>query len=220
MKTLEETCIDLASRPKFAQNILIGTALGLVPILNLLSLGYLAKFGRHRREDGTIGLPDWQFSKKWFSAMALEDFRHSLCVLIEFCLTAVAPTVGGYVLFGIIGMQNFGMCLGLFCGAPAFAYATMGKPADWHNHNSADVLRKIAESYRLTIANFGALLVPSALFLFLQIEFYLLFPRFLYGVSLFIGFVFLIAHVRELENWQEEHGVNMTHGGGQSPSAL
>ncbi|MDR1414052.1 MAG: hypothetical protein LBI56_03905 [Puniceicoccales bacterium] len=60
------------------------------------------------------------------------------------------------------------------------------------------MLRGIIDACRLVFANYKKLIIPSILFLCLQIIAFLIFSSFFMGGPLFLGFVFLIAQAKQI----------------------
>ncbi|MDR1595339.1 MAG: hypothetical protein LBR91_00210 [Puniceicoccales bacterium] len=192
MKTVEEIYANLVEKPKFMKNMLIGIVLGLIPIVNFFSFGYLVKFGtRANAKD----IPGWPFSKQ--IGEFVRYFTDGIRAFMELLVVVGSITVLGYWIFTLIAKENFGLCLGLLIGAPAFAYAAIEEPIAWNS--IPDALKKVVRVYTLAVTNFKALFVPSALFLCLQIMSFMVLPRLCMGATLFLGFIFLISHVRELD---------------------
>lgn len=116
---------------------------------------------------------------------------------LEFFLTAGLAMLICSSIFGFIDKEKFGLCLGLFVGAPIFAYVTIVcTPATKDGY--ACLVQKASEVYKLIAANWKKLVVPSLLFLCFQIVAFLIIPAIFMGAPLFLGFVFLIHYVKQI----------------------
>ncbi|MDR1401437.1 MAG: hypothetical protein LBI81_00570 [Puniceicoccales bacterium] len=197
MKTIEEVCCDVVREPKSVKNILIGLLLGLIPVVNFLSFGYLEKFGKQRDGSEAAIFPGWFSTVPERGKNLQKEFLNGAWVFLEFVLTIGVAMAICHAIFGLISREEFGVCVGLFVSAPAFACALVADVSA-NRKNIRWMLRNIGAAYKLAIVNYRKLLIPSILFLCLQITAFFIIPSFFMGAPLFLGFVFLIAYVKQI----------------------
>lgn len=198
MKTLENIFSDVTKSKNFAQRITIGILLGLIPVINFLSFGYLSKFGQSSSKNKLI-LPEWPHSKDEIKSQLVPDFISGIMVFLEFLLFVIVPMIFFSCIFGIFGREEFGACAGLFLGTPIFAHSmAFEEPLTTNNFNqcfqkTTSILKRITNKYMLYI-------IPSLLFLCLQVLCYLLIPVYCLGASFFLGMIYFIAYLKHIQH--------------------
>ncbi|MDR1433150.1 MAG: hypothetical protein LBI61_02300 [Puniceicoccales bacterium] len=198
MKSVEEVCMGLIRGPGFAKKILVGMALGAIPVINFLAFGYLLRIGKRECGEDDFGLPEWQLSKNGVKNSLQEAFSAGVVAFIEFFLTVGIAMLVCSSIFACVGKEKFGLCVGLFIGAPAFACAAIVRAPSTEN-GFAWLSQMASGVYKLIALNWGKLLVPSLLFLCFQIIAFLVVPIIFMGAPLFLGFVFLIHCIRQID---------------------
>ncbi|MDR2602965.1 MAG: hypothetical protein LBC11_00175 [Puniceicoccales bacterium] len=194
MKSIEEICCDVIKQPKFIKNATIGFILGLIPIINLFAFGYLVRMGKQSAKNESLSLPDWPCVKGNLKNVLIENFFLGAITFFEFILI---PCLLCFAVFGLAGLETFGICIGLFISAPAFAYATTSDTLkiSW---NTFVMLTDFAKVYKWVIAHYKKLLIPSALFLCFQIVISFAIPHTLMGAPIFLGLLFMISYVKQM----------------------
>ncbi|MDR2432364.1 MAG: hypothetical protein LBD34_01285 [Puniceicoccales bacterium] len=194
MKNFEEICCGVVKQPKFIKNVTIGFILGLIPIINFFAFGYLVKMGKQSAKNASLSLPDWPCAKGNSKNVLIENFSLGMIAFFEFILI---PCLLCFALFGLAGLETFGICIGLFISAPAFAYATASDTLKipW---NAFVILTDFAKVYKWVIAHYKKLLIPSALFLCFQIVISFVIPHTLMGAPIFLGLLFMVPYVKQI----------------------
>ncbi|MDR1232818.1 MAG: hypothetical protein LBJ75_00940 [Puniceicoccales bacterium] len=199
MKDFEEICCGAVKQPKFIKNVTIGLILGLIPIINFFAFGYLVGMGKQSMENGNLKLPDWPWGRDNFKNILIENFSLGAIAFFEFILI---PCLLCFALFGLAGLETFGICIGLFISAPAFAYATVSDSLKipW---NAFAILTDLAKVYKWVIAHYKKLIIPSALFLCFQIVLSFAIPYTLMGAPIFLGLLFMVSYVKQISRLGE-----------------
>ncbi|MDR1528485.1 MAG: hypothetical protein LBS22_02780 [Puniceicoccales bacterium] len=194
MKSFEEICCDVVKQPKFIKNATIGLILGLIPIVNFFAFGYLVEMGKQSTKSGDLSLPDWPCVKGNFKNTLIENFSLGAIAFFEFILI---PCLLGFSLFGLVGLEIFGICVGLFISAPAFAYATVSDSLKipW---NAFAIFTDFSRVYKWVLAHYKKLAIPSALFLCFQVVISFVMPYTLMGAPIFLGLLFMVSYVKQM----------------------
>ncbi|MDR0693553.1 MAG: hypothetical protein LBF49_03230 [Puniceicoccales bacterium] len=194
MKSFEEICCDVVKQPKFTKNATIGFMLGLIPIINFFAFGYLVGMGKKSATNEGLGLPDWPWTKGNLKNVLIENFSLGAIAFFEFILI---PCLLCFAIFGLAGLETFGICIGLFISAPAFAYATVSDTLKipW---NAFAMLTDFTKVYKWVIAHYKKLLIPSALFLCFQVVISFAIPHALMGAPIFLGLLFMVSYVKQI----------------------
>jgi hypothetical protein len=194
MKSFEEICCGVVKQPKFIKNATIGFILGLIPIINFFAFGYLVGMGKQSAKNEGFTLPDWPCIKGNFKNVLIESFFLGAIAFFEFILI---PCLLCFDIFGLAGLETFGICIGLFISAPAFAYATVSDTLKipW---NVFAIFTDFAKVYKWIIAHYKKLLIPSALFLCLQVVISFVIPHTLMGAPIFLGLLFMVSYVNQM----------------------
>lgn len=197
MKTLENIFSDVTKSENFVKRMTIGILLGLIPVINFLSFGYLSKFGQSSSKNKLI-LPEWPHSKEELKSHFASDFISGAMTFVECLLWVIIPMIFFACIFGILGREEFGACAGLFLGAPIFAHS-MAFEEPLTPNNISQCFSKATSMWK-TIANkYTMYIVPSLLFLCLQVLCYLLIPVYCLGASFFLGMIYFIAYLKHIQ---------------------
>jgi hypothetical protein len=197
METFEKMCGRVVGGPHFIKNAAIGCLLAHIPIVNFLCLGYLMKFGQ-RPADGAIVTPAWFPPAEWRRCIA-DDFIGGLWTALGFIVTVGVPAALFWAILLPLRSGDLGLCLGLFLGIPAFACAVVGE-SGWRTVDVGVVHRSIStfrSAYGMAVAHWRTMIVPSALFLLLQMVSSLLLPPICLGATIFFGLLFLVPRARQ-----------------------
>jgi hypothetical protein len=195
MKSFEEICGVVVKQPKFIKNVTIGFILGLIPIVNFFAFGYLVGMGKQSTKNENLNLPDWPSIKGNFKNVLTKNFSLGAIAFLEFILI---PCLLCLAVFGLFGLKSFGICIGLFISAPAFAYATVSDnlKTSW---NAFAILTNFAKVYKWVFTHYKRLAIPSALFLCFQVVVSFAIPYPLMGAPMFLGLLFLVSYVKQME---------------------
>ncbi|MDR1891253.1 MAG: hypothetical protein LBQ23_03725 [Puniceicoccales bacterium] len=196
MKSFEEICYGVVKQPKFIKNVAIGLILGLIPIINFFAFGYLMEMGKQSMKNKELALPDWPHVKGNSKEILVKNFSIGAIAFLKFILI---PCLICFAIFGLVGLKTFGICVGLFISAPAFAYAAVSNNLET-SWNIFGMLTEFTKVYKWVIAHYKKLIIPSALFLCLQMVVSFAIPYTLMGAPIFLGFVFIISYVKQLAN--------------------
>lgn len=198
MKTLENIFSDVTKSENFAKRMIIGILLGLIPVINFLSFGYLSKFGQSSSKNKCV-LPEWPHSKDEIKSQLMPDFISGMMVFLEILLWVIVPMIFFSCIFGIFGREEFGACVGLFLGAPIFAHSmAFEEPLTTNTLNQC--FQKATSIWKRTSNKYMMYIVPSLLFLCLQVLCYLLIPVYCLGASFFLGMIYFIAYLKHIRH--------------------
>ncbi|MDR2776970.1 MAG: hypothetical protein LBB17_02915 [Puniceicoccales bacterium] len=194
MKSFEEICCGIIKRPNFIKNATIGLILGLIPIINFLAFGYLAEMGKQSTKNENLNLPDWPSIKGNFKNVLIKNFFLGAIAFFEFILI---PCLLCFSVFGLVGLEIFGICVGLFISAPTFAYAIVSDSLKipW---NAFAIPRDFVKVYKWVFIHYKKLAIPSALFLCFQVVVSFAIPCLLMGAPMFLGLLFMVSYVKQM----------------------
>ena len=188
MPSLEEVCIKLLGRPSWVPKVLVGGALSFIPLLNLISLGYLLEYTIRLRHKGIWDLPDWKNVP--LLILIKSGFRFFVLLLVY----AVCPIMVGFLItllldvltFGILGIVSyFPVAIGAFVGpflflAAIHAYLSDGLLSDAFKINLIyGIVKKMALKLVLPVIAFWGIILLAL-------------P--LYGFSFFLGTWILLTY--------------------------
>ncbi|MDR2778813.1 MAG: hypothetical protein LBB16_00800 [Puniceicoccales bacterium] len=194
MKNFEEICYSVVKQPKFVKNATIGFILGLIPIINFFAFSYLIKVGKQWTENEELTLLDWSCVTGNLREVLMKNFFVGVIAFLGFILI---PCLICFSVFGLAGLGPFGICIGLFISVPAFAYAAVSETSAVSFTASA-ILSEFVNAYRWVIINYKKLIIPSALFLCFQVVVSFVIPYALMGAPMFLGLLFIIAYVKQM----------------------
>jgi len=195
MPTVEQVSKQVFSDKNWLKKCAIGGVVSLIPIVNILALGYLYQIFMLGRSEKTIALPEWDDLKTLF----LDGLRFLVIILLFAGLPLVAATLlAEFTVDSEIArlpLIPILFIVGPLTSAALYLYSVKQDIGDSFNVEALRImLRKAAVTYTLpTFAYLGVcLLVVAPLGLLL-----LPFPFFFGGVFYFylMGFAF-----RDLEN--------------------
>ena len=188
MPSLEEVCVRLLGKPGWVPKVMLGGALSFIPLINLLSFGYLLHYAIRLRQKNEWNLPGWK------NLAPIELFKNGLHFCILLLIFAGIPIFTGWLIsallsfltFGILGIIGyFPMAIGAFI-APFFflgsihAYVRDGLFSDAFRLTLVFEITK-AMGYKLVlpVISFWGILLIALPF---------------YGLSFFLGTWILIAY--------------------------
>lgn len=181
--TLEEVLQQQFLLPKFWVNLLVGSLLSFVPLVNIFAFGYLYQVFRGVRRLGQPAMPPWHDWKELF----IDGLRFTvvwLCywiipILLAACLSSIFTRFG-------LGMFSSILFLSVFLFSNILFIAALS-----HYHSREDL--KDLLNFRLILKNtrtiFPKLLASSILYLGI---FLWLLP--FYGFGLFGGLLLLLTY--------------------------
>lgn len=188
MPSLEEVCVRLLGRPGWAPKVLLGGALSFIPLINLLSFGYLLNYATRLRQKNEWNLPSWKILSP------VELLRKGLHFFILLLVFAGIPIFTGWLIstllsfltFGILGIIGyFPMAIGAFI-APFFflgsihAYVRDGLFSDAFRLTLVfEITKSMGYKLVLPVITFWGILLIALPF---------------YGFSFFLGTWILIAY--------------------------
>lgn len=188
MPSLEEVCVRLLGKPGWVPKVMLGGALSFIPLINLLSFGYLLHYAIRLRQKNEWNLPGWK------NLAPIELLKNGLHFCILLLIFAGIPIFTGWLIsallsfltFGIFGIIGyFPMAIGAFI-APFFflgsihAYVRDGLFSDAFRLTLVFEITK-AMGYKLVlpVISFWGILLIALPF---------------YGLSFFLGTWILIAY--------------------------
>ena len=188
MPSLEEVCVRLLGKPGWVPKVMLGGALSFIPLINLLSFGYLLHYAIRLRQKNEWNLPGWK------NLAPIELLKNGLHFCILLLIFAGIPIFTGWLIsallsfltFGILGIIGyFPMAIGAFF-APFFflgsihAYVRDGLFSDAFRLTLVFEITK-AMGYKLVlpVISFWGILLIALPF---------------YGLSFFLGTWILIAY--------------------------
>jgi len=188
MPSLEEVCVRLLGKPGWVPKVMLGGALSFIPLINLLSFGYLLHYAIRLRQKNEWNLPGWN------NLAPIELLKNGLHFCILLLIFAGIPIFTGWLIsallsfltFGILGIIGyFPMAIGAFI-APFFflgsihAYVRDGLFSDAFRLTLVFEITK-AMGYKLVlpVISFWGILLIALPF---------------YGLSFFLGTWILIAY--------------------------
>lgn len=186
--SLEETLKRMGDEPGWGSKFLIGGILFFVPILQVLTLGYLLQYARRVRKDADLALPEWTGWGRLFM-----DGLLMLVVWVPFFLFPIflgwlAFSVLSAVLPGILGIGSLAwlfLAVGWLLGCYLFMAAL-------YRYVVLDDLKALLDFktiWRMAFAMRWQLALPILVFTGLAV---ILLP--LYGLAFFFGFLILVAY--------------------------
>ncbi|MGC6455639.1 MAG: DUF4013 domain-containing protein [Coraliomargaritaceae bacterium] len=187
---------SLLAKPDLLRKVLLGCLFSFIPIVNLLSFGYLMQVCRESRRHGVVVLPEWTDWKSLF----LDGFYFAAAWLIYWLLPVwIVNSVCGQfngLLFGILAylLPVIAMifCSLLLCSA---LYRLLQR-----SHLRA--LLEVSLIYRMVRG-----LLPSAFVAILASVGLAAISWPLYGITFFISPLLLIAYASLYFRWIEEAAV-------------
>jgi hypothetical protein len=121
MLSFEEVCQKIFRDDRFVLKMVIGGALGFVPLLHFLVFGYFVTFARNIRENGLLRLPDWRKELKHWERLALDG----IVFFVVFAVVFIGVFIAG---LGMYYLQRLAMPV--FSGFGFFSfYQTMMRSA-------------------------------------------------------------------------------------------
>lgn len=195
MKSLEEISYTIVSDPHFRKRFLTGSILNMVPILNLVPLGYLLRYSRQTQKFKDCRYPAWDDIQGMFN--------DGIIFLVILVVYSGVPLLAAFLLcllckwaFAALGMGLIGVLLGLmFYGLALFAgpLATVAALYRYQADRKLGDGLEIKAVGRLVKSRLPQLSLASCLYNGLVLLFL---P--LYGFTFFLGYSILIAYSNAL----------------------
>ncbi len=198
MPRFEDICQRIFTDSDVWRKLLIGGLIGLVPILQICSLGYCLSYARQISTVGSLSLPDWSTAFKRIDRLFLDGllvFFFLILFSLVFWVLGIGVTKGFFLLNPLNWWSFFSFepgyhrympiaCAMLFAppltAAALFLYLSRGR--------FQDVLR-IDSLARLLAGGWRAMVIPQLAFTCLIL---LAWP--LFGFAFFLGFVVILAY--------------------------
>ena len=188
MPSLEEVCVRLLGKPGWVPKVMLGGALSFIPLINLLSFGYLLHYAIRLRQKNEWNLPGWK------NLAPIELLKNGLHFCILLLIFVGIPIFTGWLIsallsfltFGILGIIGyFPMAIGAFI-APFFflgsihAYVRDGLFSDAFRLTLVfEITKAMGCKLVLPVISFWGILLIALPF---------------YGLSFFLGTWILIAY--------------------------
>lgn len=185
MQLFESIFDKISKDERWIQKIIIGVLISFIPILNLLVLGYLYRFGLNIKMQRIV-LPEWNEWRK----MLVETVR-CLSVIVIY---ALVPVCLGWALSEVLRTMSFNI-LGFFMYLPlsfvllVIPGLTMIALYGLSEEPTVESLFSVKRYWRIYGQCWKRLLVPTFVFFGIVIV-----GLPLFGISFFIAFVGLIAY--------------------------
>ncbi|MFT4900994.1 MAG: hypothetical protein ACI81V_000261 [Lentimonas sp.] len=179
----EEVFINLIRQPSFLGKVLIGGLLSFVPLVNILAFGYLYRFARRTRRMGQLSLPEWTDWRGLF----FDGLRFTVVWLIYWA----APVFIAFLLGELLEAIHFGALSYLLFGSVFILASIVFCAALYRLQTRSDFkdLLDLPLILNMSMQGSSRFAVPAIVFFGL-----FAWAGPLYGVSLFAGFIFMIAH--------------------------
>lgn len=196
MDSFESVCNKLIKQPEFWVRVLIGSVIAAIPLVNVFAFGYLRQMIKENDTNDDTILPAWNFS----SQNIINNFWDGLLVSVFSLIFLYIPAWLGYGLGYCLSwffepMKLLMMYIAFLIGLPTTIYAMLLVK----NMDELCSIHIIIMLFKRTIHSYKMLLVPMFLFLCLMILSVQLLPHFMLGMPLFIGMIFMIAFMKNLQ---------------------
>ena len=199
MRDIEQVCRKIFSDPQIVTKFLIGGLLSFIPIVNILVLGYLYRYGQQVRDRDDLILPEWG---DW-QRLIIDGLRFLVILVLFFAL----PVALGWLLSGmlilVLGLMGLGVLayvplgLALFVSPPL----TVGALYQYQCRRKFEDLARLDVLIGMMKAGLSHMILPALAFVGL-----LMVGAPLFGFAFFLGFVVIIAHYTSVFLHLEKEG--------------
>lgn len=199
MRDIEQVCRKIFSDPQFVTKFLIGGLLSFIPIVNILVLGYLYRYGQQVRDRDDLILPEWG---DW-QRLIIDGLRFLVILALFFAL----PVALGWLLSGmlilVLGLMGLGVLAYVPLGLALFVSPslTVGALYQYQCRRKFEDLARLDVLFGMMKAGLSRMILPALAFTGL-----LLVGAPLYGFALFLGFIVIIAYYTSIFLHLEKEG--------------
>ena len=107
MPSLEEVCVRLLGKPGWVPKVMLGGALSFIPLINLLSFGYLLHYAIRLRQKNEWNLPGWK------NLAPIELFKNGLHFCILLLIFGGIPIFTGWLISALLSFLLFAAAINM-----------------------------------------------------------------------------------------------------------
>lgn len=196
MRDIEQVCRKIFSDPQFVTKFLIGSLLSFIPIVNILVLGYLYRYGQQVRERDDLVLPEWG---DW-QRLIIDGLRFLVILALFFAL----PGLLSGMLFLALGLMGLGVMAFFPLGLAFFVSPplTVGALYQYQCRRKFEDLARLDVLFGMMKAGLPQMILPALAFTGLLLVGWV--P--LFGFTFFLGCIVIIAHYTSVFLHLEKEG--------------